>query len=162
MKPFQGTVAASDFNSILSNLNTASDRTSSDLIKRATEGPDTGNISTFTADNGTVTGINKLTGEIVWQQPGIGNVQDGPTTKTPRLTPEKRTGLLGAGFTSAEVDGLESRINEFGIEAVLRDPSLTSEEKKRLSVTYEAKDILANIEEESKPPEIKWWQRFIK
>ena len=37
MKPFQGTVAASDFNSILSNLNTASDRTSSDLIKRATE-----------------------------------------------------------------------------------------------------------------------------
>lgn len=37
MQPFQGTVAASDFNSILSNLNAASDKTSSDLIKRATE-----------------------------------------------------------------------------------------------------------------------------
>jgi len=37
MMPFQGTVMASDFNSILDNLNTASDRTSSDLIKRATE-----------------------------------------------------------------------------------------------------------------------------
>jgi len=37
MKPFQGTVAASDFSSILGNLNAASDKTSSALIKRATE-----------------------------------------------------------------------------------------------------------------------------
>lgn len=37
MAPFQGTVAASDFNSILGNLNAASDKTSEDLIKRATE-----------------------------------------------------------------------------------------------------------------------------
>lgn len=37
MKPFQGTVAASDFNSILGNLNNASDNTTSDLIKNATK-----------------------------------------------------------------------------------------------------------------------------
>lgn len=37
MAPFQGTVAASDFNSILSGLNTASDKTSSNLIKSATD-----------------------------------------------------------------------------------------------------------------------------
>ena len=37
MAPFRGTVAASDFNSILNNLNTASGKTSENLIKRATE-----------------------------------------------------------------------------------------------------------------------------
>ena len=37
MAPFQGTVAASDFNSILSNLNRASDTTAKDLIETATE-----------------------------------------------------------------------------------------------------------------------------
>jgi hypothetical protein len=37
MKPLQGTVAASDFSSILGHLNTASDSTASDLIKQATK-----------------------------------------------------------------------------------------------------------------------------
>lgn len=35
MKPFQGTVAASDFGSILKNLDTASDKTTQDLVKEA-------------------------------------------------------------------------------------------------------------------------------
>jgi len=37
MKPFQGTVAASDFNSILGNLNQASDTFTKDTLKLATE-----------------------------------------------------------------------------------------------------------------------------
>ena len=37
MKPFQGTVAASDFNSILGNLNAASDKTSTNLLKRVAD-----------------------------------------------------------------------------------------------------------------------------
>src|SRR3990167_1268217 len=37
MAPFKGTVAASDFNSILSNLNRASDSPSQDLTNRALE-----------------------------------------------------------------------------------------------------------------------------
>lgn len=37
MKPYQGTVAASDFSSILNNLNTASDQTSSSLLKKVSD-----------------------------------------------------------------------------------------------------------------------------
>lgn len=76
MKPFQGTVAASDFNSILGNLNKASDSTSKDLLKRVTDitAPD---IITTTSDNGDVHGIDKATGKIVWTAPGVGNKQGG-------------------------------------------------------------------------------------
>ena len=76
MAPYQGTVAASDFNSILSGLNTASDKTSENLIKNATDAqlPD---IVTTTNDNGDVSGINKNTGEIVWTAKGVGNKQEG-------------------------------------------------------------------------------------
>lgn len=80
MKPFQGTVAASDFNSILSNLNTASDKTSQDLIKRTTDiqKPD---IVTATNDNGDVTALDKNTGQVLWTAKGVGNRQgsDGVT-----------------------------------------------------------------------------------
>lgn len=79
MDQFKGTVAASDFNSILGNLNKASDTTSADLIKRATEasaGPDSSDIYTTTNDAGVVTAINKATGEVVWKTaPGVGNQQ---------------------------------------------------------------------------------------
>lgn len=80
MKPFQGTVAASDFNSILGGLNTASDESSSNLIKQASEvtNPE---IVTTTDDNGNVSGIDKNTGTIVWTAKGVGNKQSGPAPK---------------------------------------------------------------------------------
>ena len=76
MKPFQGTVAASDFNSILGNLNAASYKTSSDLIKRVTD-VTTPDFDFVTNDNGDRTAINKATGQIVWTVPGVGNKQSG-------------------------------------------------------------------------------------
>ena|SRR3990167_5643066 len=79
MKPFQGTVAASDFNSILSNLNQASDQTSSALIKRTTD-ITTPDIITSTDESGNVHGIDKNTGNIVWTAPGVGNRQGGGTS----------------------------------------------------------------------------------
>ena len=78
MKPFQGTVAASDFSSILGNLNAASDKTSSALIKRATD-VTTPDIITSTDESGNVHGIDKNTGNIVWTAPGVGNRQGGDT-----------------------------------------------------------------------------------
>lgn len=76
MAPYRGTVAASDFNSILGNMNAASDKTSSDLIKRATE-TQTPDIITATSDNGDVHGIDKTTGKILWTAKGAGNQQGG-------------------------------------------------------------------------------------
>lgn len=80
MKPFSGTVAASDFNSILNGLNTASDTSSSDLIKQVSEvtAPD---IVTATDDNGNVSGIDKNTGTVIWTARGVGNKQSGPAPK---------------------------------------------------------------------------------
>lgn len=77
MAPLQGTVAASDFNGIIGNMNTASDKTSDALIKKATDlsSPD---IITATSDNGDVHGIDKTTGKVVWTAPGVGNKQNGP------------------------------------------------------------------------------------
>jgi len=79
MKPFQGTVAASDFDSILGNLNAASDKTSSDLVDTANKSlkPDTSNIVTATSDNGDVHGIDKTTGQLLWTVKGVGNQQGG-------------------------------------------------------------------------------------
>lgn len=76
MDKFSGTLAASDFNQILGNLNKASDDRTQKLIERET-GTGDRNIITATADDGTVTGIDKNTGEIVWQAPGVGNKQGG-------------------------------------------------------------------------------------
>ena len=79
MSQFRGTVAASDFNSILGNLNAASDKTSADLIERATETqtPDASNILTTTNDAGVVTGIDRATGKVLWStKAGTGNQQD--------------------------------------------------------------------------------------
>ena len=66
MKPYRGKVAASDFNSILSNLNAASDRTSSDLIKRATEVEKPPEYKLVQNDNGDVTALDPVTGQIAW------------------------------------------------------------------------------------------------
>lgn len=76
MAPYRGTAAASDFNGILGDLNTASDKTSSDLIKKATDltNPD---IITATDDNGNVHGIDKNTGKVIWTAPGVGNKDNG-------------------------------------------------------------------------------------
>lgn len=74
MKPYQGTVAASDFNGVLDNLNRASDSTSSALIKQATDLSKT-DIITATDDAGNVHGIDKNTGKVVWTAPGVGNKQ---------------------------------------------------------------------------------------
>ena len=74
MKPFQGTVAASDFNSIIGNLNKASDTTSSDLIKKVSDITKS-DIVTTTSDNGDVHGIDKNTGKILWTAKGVGNKQ---------------------------------------------------------------------------------------
>lgn len=79
MKPFQGTVAASDFNSILGNLNAASDKTSSNLLKQVTDivNPAASDIITSTNDAGVVTARNKATGEVLWKTvPGEGNAQN--------------------------------------------------------------------------------------
>ena len=80
MKPFQGTVAASDFNSILGGLNAASDKTSENLIKRVTEaseGIDSSDVYTTVNDNGDVSAFHKVTGEPLWSQKGVGNRQTG-------------------------------------------------------------------------------------
>lgn len=73
MKPFQGTLQASDFNSILGNINAASDKTSEDLIKRAGVSADPTNVAIVTNDNGDVSGIDRATGTVVWTAPGVGN-----------------------------------------------------------------------------------------
>lgn len=75
MKPYRGTVAASDFNSILGNLNAASDRTSSDLIKRATEAEKAPDYKLVQNDNGDVTALDPTTGEVAWVRKGVGNKQ---------------------------------------------------------------------------------------
>lgn len=79
MSEYKGTVAASDFNSLLSGLNEASDTTSSDLIKRATTvaTPAAGDYKLVTNDNGDVTALDPATGAIVWTQRGVGNKQGG-------------------------------------------------------------------------------------
>lgn len=76
MGPMRGTVKASDFNDILGNFNAASDSTTKDLLKRATDvtNPD---IITATSDNGDVHGIDKATGKVVWTAPGVGNKDNG-------------------------------------------------------------------------------------
>lgn len=79
MAPYRGTVAASDFNSILDHMNAASDRTAQDYIKSVT--PQTPDIVTATSDNGDVTGIDKVTGKILWTAKGVGNRQKDPTPK---------------------------------------------------------------------------------
>lgn len=81
MKPYRGTVAASDFNSILGNMNQASDSFSSNLTKKATE-LDTPEIITSTSDNGDVHGIDKRTGQVVWTAKGVGNQQGTPSEET--------------------------------------------------------------------------------
>lgn len=76
MAPYRGTVAASDFNGILNDLNTASDKTAESLVKKATDlsGVD---IITATDDAGNVHGIDKNTGQVVWTAPGVGNKDNG-------------------------------------------------------------------------------------
>lgn len=83
MAPYRGTVQASDFNAILGNLNAASDKTSADLIKRATETekPKSSDIVTTTNDSGDVTAIDKATGTILWTTKGVGNKQSSPDGK---------------------------------------------------------------------------------
>ncbi len=111
MKPFRGTVAASDFNSILGNLNQASDSTSADLIKRATEtaSPDASDVLTVTNDRGAVSGISKATGEVLWTtEAGVGNQQDtsGDTVgvSSKNITALKNA-LNASKFEGGEADG---------------------------------------------------------
>lgn len=77
MKPFQGTVAASDFNSILGNLNAASDKTSTNLLKQVSDITNPTNLHYVTNDAGDVTALNPATGATVWTKKGVGNKQGG-------------------------------------------------------------------------------------
>ena len=88
MKPFQGTVAASDFSQILSNLNNASDKTSENLIKNANDiaNPPASNIITATNDAGDVTALDKTTGKVLWTAKGVGNKEKGPAPTKPMVT----------------------------------------------------------------------------
>ena len=58
--------------------------------------------------------------DFLYGDEGNGNVVD--------LAPEDERALIGAGYTSADVNDIEDAINEFGIDAVLEDAD--SEEKK--------------------------------
>ncbi len=81
MKGHQGTVAASDFNSILGNLNAASDKTAQNLIKNVTPGSSASDIVTTTNDSGDVTAIDKTSGKVLWTAKGVGNKQSAPGDK---------------------------------------------------------------------------------
>lgn len=77
MAPFSGTVKASDFNQLSQSLGSSSDTTFQDYVKnRIAPEYKPPTVSKHTNDAGVVTGINDLTGEVLWKTaPGVGNVQ---------------------------------------------------------------------------------------
>src|SRR3990167_225260 len=102
MAPFQGTVAASDFNSILSNLNRASDTTAQDLIETATERL-TPDIITQLDAAGNLNGIDKMTGDVVWTAKGVGKPDTSGVNNPPTFTDTQvAKGAIDAGITAAE------------------------------------------------------------
>lgn len=60
----------------------------------------------------------------------------GAGTGITRLSTEKKTRLLGAGFTDADIDNIENDINNYGIDQVLADPNLTSTQKRAIQGAY--------------------------
>jgi len=103
MAPFQGTAMASDFNSILGNLNAASDKTSEKLIKKVTDVTNR-EIVTATDDSGTVRGIDRNTGQVVWTAPGVGNRDNGSGASSDNVK-KLKDALAASKFEGPEADG---------------------------------------------------------
>lgn len=102
MAPYSGTAKASDFNAILGGINSASDKTSDNLIKKVSTitQPD---IVTATSDNGDVHGIDKNTGKVLWTAAGAGNKDNGGGGTGSDLPP---------GVTSAQITALKDALNQ--------------------------------------------------
>jgi len=76
-----------------------------------------------------------------------------------KLTPEKRTRLLGSGFTSVDITGIEKDINTHGIKKVLENQSLTTTQRLAISEVYGGETVLSEVETALTPKVTKkWWQ----
>lgn len=123
MKPFQGTLAASDFNSILGNFNAASDNTAQDLINTAKE-QTTPTYDTLSDASGAIYQVQKdPSGQIIGTPqlifPGKANNGSSFSSKGIEISAEDSRTLTGAGFTPSEIDNIVADVNQHGIDSVL-------------------------------------------
>lgn len=98
---FGGSLRARDFAGVLDSASAVSERTFDtilDTYNKSNESEDP-NIITSTDDSGTMYGIDKNTGEVIWTRMGIGDGTEGPTDVFSKTDKQL---LTQAGLSAAE------------------------------------------------------------
>ena len=100
---FGGTLRASGFADILDAAGKVSDRTFETILDTYNQSLETGNpdVMTTTDDAGTVYGIDKNTGVVLWRQAGVGKA-DGSGGATEHFSEEQKRILQQAGLAGAD------------------------------------------------------------
>lgn len=145
MAPFQGTVAASDFSSILGNVNKASDTTTKDLIKTVTDANVGDMLSVSEAkDLGVPYGTTKQQAAKMGITPRSTDPADSPF----KFSQGQISQLLSGGFNQVDIKDLQSDVAANGLDAVLLNPSVSKTQqallKRVLAGTNGVDDVTAN------------------